>query len=60
MTDLHFVQPFPKPFSIELTHHVQKFLNQLIGCFQVGAGLPQLSEVLLLLCFQAFFFAEKS
>ncbi len=59
MTGFHFVQPLLKPFSAELTHHLQKFFDQLIGRFQVRACLPQLSEGLLLLCFQIFFFAEK-
>ena len=59
MTGFHSAQPLLKPLPAELMHHVQKLFDQLIGRFQVWACLPQLSEVLLLLCFQIFFFAEK-
>jgi hypothetical protein len=59
MTGFHCVQPFLTLFSIELTHHGETFLNHLRGRFHVGARLPQLLEVFLLLCFHIFFCAEK-
>jgi hypothetical protein len=33
---------------VRVSHHVQKVVDQLVGDFQLGAGLPQLSQGLLL------------
>src|SRR6266571_4836512 len=59
MTGCYFRQPSIKLFSCALAHHVQKRFHQLVGGFKLWAGLPQLSEVLLLLFLQLLWSAEK-
>jgi hypothetical protein len=59
MAGFHFVEPEVKLFSRALTYHVQKFVDQLVGDFQVWARLPQLSQVLLLFWLQILFLPEK-
>ena len=59
MTSFHFAQPLLKPLPGEFVYHVQKLLDQLVGRFQVWAGLPQLSEVLLLFWLEILVLTEK-
>src|SRR5437763_13647585 len=59
MTGFHFVEPGVKLFSRALTYHVQKFVYQLIGDFQLWACLPQLSQGLLLFWLEILLLTEK-
>src|SRR5205807_7001318 len=59
MAGFHESEPAIKLFSCAFTHHLQKFLHEAVGCFNVRACLPQLSEALLLLFCQIVLLAEK-
>ncbi len=59
MTGLDGSQPSIKLCSRALTDQVQQCFHQLRAGFQLWACSSQLSEGLLLLCFQICFLAEK-
>ena len=59
MTGFHFVEPGVKLFSRALTYQVQKFVDQLVGDFQLWACLPQLSQGFLLFWLSILFLTEK-